>query len=434
MSASHVDSTTHLDSARTRPAPTTPGFSRAGDGDGLVTRARKRPVVLIAAALFVALIVTLIWTSRPEDYTPLSTDNATPSGTRALAQVLRAQGVDVRQISTMADARIESPGTTTLAIAGTEPLAEYQIDALVEYPGDIVVIDPSQSVVDRIAPALSVEPSLDAAPTAADCEDPDAVAAERVRVADEGLAGDAGEDGVLCFPNDYGSHAYAVVDDGDRRVTLIASWPLVTNEHLAEDGNAALALRALGRHESVAWYVGDLFDPSTLTWSAGDDDDGDGDGDGSAGADGAVPPSEIEANPDFLPPGTGSAIYLLALTALVAAWWRARRFGPLVREPLPVVVRASEATRGRARLYRRSRASGRATAALRATAAARMARRLGVPRAAGRTGLVPAVARAAGRDATDVERILYGAPPTDDLTMMSIIHELDTLESEVHRP
>ncbi|WP_062131987.1 DUF4350 domain-containing protein [Demequina aestuarii] len=420
-------STASVDSARTRPAPSSPGFSRADDDAGLVTRARRRPVVLSAAALFVVLIVTLIWTSRPEDYTPLSTDNATPSGTRALAQVLRAQGVDVRQIGTMADARIDSPGTTTLAVAGTEPMAEYQIDALIEYPGDLVLIDPSQSVVDRIAPALSVEPSLDAAPVAAACEDPDAVAAESVRVADTGLAGDPGPDGMLCFPNDYGSHAYAVVDDGDRRVTLIASWPLVTNEHLAEDGNAALALRALGRHETVVWYVGDLFDPSTLTWS-------DGDGDGDNGADGAVPPTEIEANPDFLPPGTGSAVYLLALTALVAAWWRARRFGPLVREPLPVIVRASEATRGRARLYRRSRASGRATAALRATAAARMARRLGVPRAAGRTGLVPAVARAANRDESDVDRILYGAPPTDDSTMMSIIQELDTLESEVHRP
>lgn len=407
------------------PASASAGFARADDNGGLAASARRRPIAIVAALLFIALVVTLIWTTRPEDYTPLSTENSTPSGTRAVAQILRAQGVDVRQVSTMADARVDAPASTTLVIADTEPLAVYQIDALMDYPGDLVLIDPSQSVVDRVAPALTVEPSLDASPAIADCDDPDAMAAQSVRVADQGLAGDPGTDGVVCFPNDYGSHAYASIDDGERRVTLIASWPLVTNEFLADDGNAALALRALGRHESVVWYVGDLFDPSTLTWS---------DGDGSSGTDGAAPPTEIEANPDFLPPGTGSAAYLLALTVLLAAWWRARRFGPLVREPLPVVVRASEATRGRARLYRRSRASGRATAALRATAVARMARRLGVPRAAGKAALVPAVARAAQRPEQDVERILYGPPPTDDSTMMSIIQELDTLESEVHRP
>ncbi|MFW2513124.1 DUF4350 domain-containing protein [Demequina sp. SO4-13] len=408
-------------------SPSHGDLNRADDSATFVARARRRPIVVIAVVLFVALIVTLVWTSRPEDYTPLSTDNSTPSGTRALAQILRSQGVDVRQASTMADARIEDPESTTLVIANSEPLAVYQVDALLEYPGDLVIVQPSQAVIDKVAPALSLEPSLDSAPVGAQCDDPDAVAAERVRVENEGLAGDPGSGGALCFANSDGAHAYAVVDDGGRRVTLIPSWPLVTNEHLAEDGNAALALRALGRHESLVWYVGDLFDASTLTW-------GQEGGDGAGGSDGAVPPTEVEANPDFMPPGTGSAVYLLALTVLIAAWWRARRFGPLVREPLPVVVRASEATRGRARLYRRSRASGRATAALRATATARMARRLGVPRAAGRAAVIPAVARAASRDEREVERILYGPAPTDDSTMMSIIRELDTLESEVHRP
>ncbi|MFW7413659.1 DUF4350 domain-containing protein [Demequina sp. SO4-18] len=406
-------------------AATHTGFSRADDSATFVARARRRPIVVIAAVLFVALIVTLVWTSRPEDYTELSTNNSTPSGTRALAQILRDQGVDVRQVGTMADARIEDPAGTTLAIADSEPLAAYQIEALLEYPGDLVFVAPSQSVVGEIAPSLSVEPSLDAEVAEARCDDPDAAAAERLRVEEQGLAGDPGDGGRLCFPNGDGAHAYGVVEDGERRIALIASWPLVTNANLADDGNAALALRALGRHDSLVWYVGDLFDPSTVTWS---------DPDGASGADDAAPPTEIEANPDFLPPGTGSAVYLLALTVLLAAWWRARRFGPLVREPLPVIVRASEATRGRARLYRRSRASGRATAALRATAAARMARRLGVPRASGRAALIPAIARAADRPETDVERILYGPAPTDDSTMMSIIHELDTLESEVHRP
>ena len=407
--------------------PTAPGADlyRAEPSSTFAGKVRSHPLLVTGIVLFVVLIGTLLWTQRPEDYTPLSTDNSTPTGTRALAQILRAQGVDVRQASTMADARIEDPENSTLAVVSSEPLAFYQLEALAEYPGDLVLIDPSQHLLDELAPGLSVELSLDSDPVAAQCDDVDAVAAERVSVRGSGISGDPGVGGQLCFVNSSGQYAYGVVDDNDRRVTIIGSADIVTNAHLAEEGHAALALRALGRHPTLIWTMGDYFDPSTITWS---------DPDGSAGADGAAPPTEVEANPDFLPPGTGSAFYVLGLTVILAALWRARRFGPLVREPLPVVVRASEATRGRARLYRRARASGRATAALRGAAALRIARRLGVPRVADRNALIAAISRATGRTTADVDRILYGPAPTDDLTMMSIIDELDTLESEVHRP
>lgn len=406
-------------------ADSTPPLHRAQQHPGLTSRVRKHPVIVTVVVLFVLLIGTLLWTQRPEDYTALSTNNSTPTGTRALAQILRSQGVDVRQAATMADARIEDPANTTLAVVSSMPLAYYQVEALADYPGDLVLIDPSQHLLDEVAPGLSVELSLDSAPTQAQCDDVDARAAEQVGVPGAGLTGDPGPRGHLCFENAAGQYAYATVDDNGRRVAIIAAAQIVTNDQLDHNGHAALALRALGRHPTLVWTMGDLFDPSTITWS---------DPDGSAGADGAVPPSEIQANPDFLPPGTGSALYVLGLTVALAALWRARRFGPLVTEPLPVVVRASEATRGRARLYRRARASGRATAALRAAAALRMARRLGVPRAADPPALTAAISRATHRDPADVKRILYGPPPGDDLTMISIIEELDTLESEVHRP
>lgn len=402
-----------------------PALHRAQQRPSLAGRVRRHPVLVTVLVLFVALIATLLWTQRPADYTALSTNNSTPTGTRAVAQILRGQGVDVRQASTMADARIQDPENTTLVVAAGSPLAFYQVDAIAEYPGDLVLIEPAQNLLDRLAPGLSTELALENEVVSAQCADDDAVVAQHVSVRGAGLTGDPGEGGHLCFANSAGQSAYGVVDDDGRRVAIIASSDIVTNAHLDQDGNAALALRALGREPHVVWTMADMLDPSTLTWSQPD---------GSGGADGAVPPSEIQANPDFLPPGTGSAVYVLGITVLVAALWRARRFGPLVREPLPVVVRASEATRGRARLYRRARASGRATAALRGAAALRISRRLGVPRAADRNALVSAIARATQRSTADVERILYGPPPTNDVTMMTIIEELDTLESEVHRP
>ncbi|GIG55397.1 DUF4350 domain-containing protein [Demequina activiva] len=393
----------------------------ATQGPGVVASARRRPLAIVAAVLFVALIATLVWTSRPEDYVTLSTGNASEDGTRAIAQILRAQGVDVRQSDTLAGARVTSPATSTLVIADSTFLADYQRDSIAEYPGDLVLVRPSQELLDDLDTGLRVTWSLDQEIVPAQCSDPDAQAAGEVQQLEEAVIAGARSTAETCFENGDGEAAYAVIDQGERRIAVLASWPTITNEHLDERGHAALGLRMLGRHPTVIWYVGDPFDPSTLTWSG-------------SGDDGAAPPSELVANPDFLPPAFGPVMFMLGMTVAVAALWRARRFGRLVREPLPVEVRASEATRGRARLYRRAQASGRAAAAMRARAAMRMGRRLGVPRSAGSEALVSAVARAAQRDPRDVHRILYGDAPAGDAAFMSVIDELDTLESEVHRP
>ncbi|WP_297081616.1 DUF4350 domain-containing protein [uncultured Demequina sp.] len=389
--------------------------------EGAVRAARRRPLAIVAALLFLLMVAALVWTARPEDYTALSTGNSTPDGTRAVAQILRAQGVDVRQTDSMAGARIEDPARTTLVIADGAALAQYQLDTLADYPGDIALLRPTQATLDALGTGLRVGASLDTGVAAAQCDDVDALAAGSVAVLDQSLSAAQGSTATLCFQNGDGEHAYAVVEDGSRRITVLASWPTITNEHLDAHGHAALGLRMLGRHETVVWYVVDPFDPTSLTWDG-------------ATSNGSPPPTEVEARPDFLPPSAGPVAFVLALAVGVAAVWRGRRFGRLVKEPLPVEVRASEATRGRARLYRRAGASGRATAALRARTAMRIGHRLGVPRSADRASLVDAIARAAERDPRDVDAILYGPAPTSDAQMMTIVDQLDTLEREVHRP
>ena len=61
--------------------------------------------------------------------------------------------------------------------------------------------------------------------------------------------------------------------------------------------------------------------------------------------------------------------------------WRGRRLGPLVVEPLPVVVKAVESTQGRGRLYRRVRDRAHAAGIL-----PRPPPRAGSPRASGSPG------------------------------------------------
>jgi hypothetical protein len=169
-------------------------------------------------------------------------------------------------------------------------------------------------------------------------------------------------------------------------------------------------LRALGRSDRVVWYVPSLDDV------------------------GVVPDGASGTSITDLVPWVRPVLAWLALVLVVTIVWRARRLGAVVAEPLPVVVRSAETTRGRGRLYRRARAHGHAGAALRAGTAARVAHRLGLPRSADAPTLIDALVRATGRDARDVETLLYGPPPTDDPGLLRLADDLHHLESEVHRP
>ena len=115
----------------------------------------------------------------------------------------------------------------------------------------------------------------------------------------------------------------------------------------------------------------------------------------------------------------------------VVVLWRGRRLGRLVAEPLPVVVRAVETTRGRARLYRRARARGRAARVLRAAAVRRLALRCGLPRTADPGEVAAVVAERTRRAAAEVLALLAGAEPADDPSLVRLARDIDALETEV---
>jgi len=123
----------------------------------------------------------------------------------------------------------------------------------------------------------------------------------------------------------------------------------------------------------------------------------------------------------------------LAFAVLALALSQGRRFGPVVTEHLPVVVRAAETTEGRARLYRRAGARGRAAQNLRAASAARIVPLVGHQRGADRDAVTSAVASRTGRTASEVDAVLYGAAPVDDAALVRLADELDTLERMVRR-
>jgi len=188
-----------------------------------------------------------------------------------------------------------------------------------------------------------------------------------------------------------------------RTVTVLGQAEMLTNAHLAEDGNAALALWSLGRRPSLVWYL-----PDPLELSAA-----------------STPPTLSELVPSWV----RWVLIDIAIAVGFALAWQARRLGRLVTEPLPVVVRAAETQEGRARLYRRARARGRAAATLRTACLRRLAARLDVPPEATPEIVAELVATATGADPVQVRELLLGSAPADDAALVRLADRLDALEA-----
>lgn len=396
------------------------GPSVMGDGTTARDRARSRwhrvrwPLAVLGIAAVAAGIASLL--EPTTDTAPFSPGNAGDNGSRAVAEILRDRGVTVETADTTARVtRLAGPQSTVLVV-GTVLLSDEQLDRLTGTGADLVVIEPdAPSQVERLTDgALSTTFAGGASSLRQPgCDDPTARAAGALDVGGGVLAQD--DRATVCWTGPLGGGAWGTVApaDGAGRVTVFGDSSPLTNARLDEDGNAALVLRSLGRHDTLVWYTPSLTD-------AGDVGD---------------PGEQPTALPlgDLLPDWAGPVGLQLLVVLLAFAVWRGRRLGPVVTEPLPVVVRAAETTVGRGRLYRKARSRGHAAAALRAGTARRCAARLGLPRSADAPAVIDAVAHAVRRPTEQVAALLYGPPPTDDGGLLQLARQLDELESEVHR-
>ncbi|WP_018179752.1 DUF4129 domain-containing protein [Jongsikchunia kroppenstedtii] len=123
-----------------------------------------------------------------------------------------------------------------------------------------------------------------------------------------------------------------------------------------------------------------------------------------------------------------TAFALLVVTAALVVWWRARRRGTLVAEPMPVEVRADELLEGQAGLYRRANDPGHVAQKLRAATLRRIRPGLGVRSDASHEQLVAAIAARTGIPAAQVGQTLY-APVADVAGLDRVVAELDYLEA-----
>ncbi|WP_151775178.1 DUF4350 domain-containing protein [Streptomyces abyssomicinicus] len=384
--------------------------------------ARGRGVLLGLVALVVAGIA--LAATRADDHGPLDPRSPGPNGARAVAEILRGHGVDTRVVTTLAEATTATGPDTTLVVAVPDLLTEAQLTAVREATtgtgGRLLLIAPDVSTP-ALVPGVTADltPAFDdtAAPSCALPAAEDAGTAETTGIRYRVDAPDADS----CYPSDglptlVRVPAETPGDPGNPGgdTVVVGSPAFLINDRLDEHGNASLAMNLLGSRPDLVWYIPSLADASATT---GD---------------------EQQGLFDLMPSGWLWGTFQLFLAAVVAALWRGRRFGPLVAERLPVVVRASETTEGRARLYHAAKARDRAAEALRTATRLRLAPLTGVPaaRAHAAEALLPAVAARINdpAQAAGLQDLLFGPPPGDDAALVSLADRLDALEREVSRP
>ncbi|WP_328956612.1 DUF4350 domain-containing protein [Kitasatospora purpeofusca] len=395
--------------AAPRPAPTATG--RAPTGRGLWRRGRW---YLLTAALLLLAAVLLAAVNQERRYPPLDPRSYEPTGSHAVIALLEREGL---QVDLTADPAVRPTGADTLVLPEPDLLTPEQLTAVAAAKyGRLVLVSPGPAALSALVPGVRTSDENGGVPYAGvRSSDPGCSLPEAVRAGSAHLGGllyTAGSRGEGCYPRGHGYPLVAVTTGRGTDVVVLGSGEFLTNELFGKDGNAALGLGLLGSRPHLTWHLPDYTAP--------------------------VAEGGRKSFQDYIPEGWTWAGYQLGIAVLLAALWRARRLGPVISEQLPVVVRASETTEGRARLYRRAKARGRAADALRRATALRVAPALGVPPVAGApdpTALCAAVAdRLPERPAGDAAALLYGPPPTDDAALLRLADDLDTLERQVRKP
>lgn len=340
--------------------------------------------------------------------------NFQPIGARAIATVLAEQGVTVTPTKSLA-ATIESlDESAAVLITRPDLVSSAMVRQLLQNePSRVILVEatPANPLLARLAAGVEVADAgvgrASDDPRIPGCDDPLAQRAGTIRA--PGLIYDARRwvgpgpsQTTACYSTPASATWVDLPASGQRpAITLLGSGSLLTNEHVAEAGNAAFALGLLGRQAHLVWWNPSPADPAL----------------------------SADAKPiaDLVPPWAILLVVQAFVAVLFLAAWRIRRLGAVVVEPLPVVVRASETAEGRGRLLHRAQAHDIAAAQLRARCVRLLAARTGVPEA-DQTALTAAVAGRTGTPTDQVRDWLFGPVPSDDTALVELHDGLRTLE------
>ncbi|WP_329279381.1 DUF4350 domain-containing protein [Streptomyces sp. NBC_00691] len=391
--------------------PATSTTSTALSAHRLWTRARGAALVLALILIGGLALATLRSSDAHGSLDPRSAD---PNGSRAVAELLTSRGVELTLVTTLDEATAAAGPDTTLLVTTPDLLTPSQQSTLhrtmTRSTGRTVLVGAGLPSLGTLAPGVTSSTSTPVENRTPSCTLAEATRAGSVDLGGERYVTDPAATADSCYLSDGLPTLVRLPGLNTRDTVLLGSPDILHNKRLDQQGNASLALQLLGSRPHLVWYL-----PSLTDASAADAPDG------------------TTGFLSLIPSGWLWATLQLALAALLAAVWRARRLGPLVTERLPVALRASEATEGRARLYRKANARDRAASVLRTATRTRIAPLLGVPvqDAQSADRLLPALSARLPETTADPRHLLFGPAPADDATLIRLADQLDALEREV---
>lgn len=375
-------------------------------------RARAPLAVIAFVVLGVITIVLLAPAAKSNTYLdPAGSDVA---GTKALAGILGERGFQVRSVYSPPDAvaaiarspRSARPAVT-LVITRPDLLTAAERARLDHADADLFLVEPGAASLAALAPAVTV----------ANLHAPFGAAVNpRCDVAGARLAGSANTGNITynrprhavgCYPVDGSPSVVRYVSAG-RTITILGSGLPLSNGWLAIEGNAALALNLLNAHRGIVWLTPEprIAQPPP-------------------------PAGSKHSGPSLIPGAAWLVVLQLCVAVALAAVWRARRFGPLISEQLPIVVRASETVEGHARLYQSRRARDRAASALRDDMLSRIRPALGLSAGAPADAVADGIASRSRRSRQEILATVYGPAPDTDAELVRLARDLDELERQV---
>ncbi len=369
--------------------------------------------LLVALAVLLAALFSAFWVGEQVSTSQTDPHSREPGGAAAVSALLqRHADVQVRAVRRSEDLAATVEGGTLLVTPGPAATdqARTRLAEAARRADTVVLIRPDESTLSELAPGVRQTDSVDGV-LQARCATHDADSGDQISGPSRMYAA-GGWDSEACFRQAGGPSAasYGALvrlpagqRTGSPEVIVAGNVRMFSNEGLTDVDNAAIALRVLGRHADLTWYVPVAESPAEQAPS------------------GPWPPAWLQ--PLTLALG-GSVVALMI--------WRGRRLGRLVTEPLPVVVAAHETTLARGHLYRRARDPGHAAALLAGATRARLADAVGLPATGDPQALAATLAAATGRSTADVSALLSPAP-TSDADLARLGADLAQLEREVRR-
>jgi hypothetical protein len=369
-----------------------------------------RALFWIITALFLlsVALVSLNLVGTAVDGPPLDPTSPRESGTLALAEVLRQQGVDVIVTTGLSETRtaLAEASESTLFLTNFDGfLTDQQIADTSDLAPTVIIAGPGITELLAVAPEVA-NAGTRVGTVPAQCPSPLVSQAPEISAGPSSLRIIDNESGAVgCYGNDELGFGLISIDRGSTHLVLLAATNALTNGAITTADNAAFALRLLGHNDTLVWYTPSFDDLSDA---------------------GGIKTYD-ELSPDWVTP----VVWLIVLTLLTAAIWRGRRFGPLVIEKLPVTVRSNETMQGRARLYEKTAARLHTLDSLRIGSIRRLATLCGMASTASIDDVINRISPLIDQPVAQLRQLLVDARPTNDSELLSFSDELLALEQRV---